>query len=52
MGRAIGSARERERIVGILKSMDFAQGMAAHNEKPSSVCRICRAVTLIEGETA
>lgn len=43
---------ERERIVALLQSMDAEQGMAGHNEKPSSVCRICRAITNIEGEVS
>lgn len=47
VARAIGAKRERERIIGILKGMDLAQGMAVHNEQPSSVCRICRAITSI-----
>jgi uncharacterized protein HemY len=42
---------ERERIVALLQGMDAAQGMAEHNEKPSSVCRICRAITSINGES-
>jgi hypothetical protein len=40
---------ERARIVALLQSMDVEQGMATHNEKPSSVCRICRAITNIQG---
>ena len=40
---------ERARIVVLLQSMDAGQGMASHNEKPSSVCRICRAIANIEG---
>lgn len=47
VAKAIGARRERERIVGILQGMDAAQGMAEHNEKPSGVCRICRAITSI-----
>ena len=39
---------ERERIVVMLQGMDAGQGMASHNEKPSSVCRICRAIANIE----
>ena len=42
---------ERERILALLQGMDAAQGMAEHNEKPSSVCRICRAITSINGES-
>jgi hypothetical protein len=41
---------ERKRIVALLQSMDAEQGMSGHNEKPSSVCRICRAITNIEGD--
>ena len=43
---------ERERIVLLLQTMDVEQGMASHNDKPSSVCRICRAITNIRGDVS
>lgn len=47
-----GVMSERERIIALLEGQDYAEGKAAHNQNPSGVCRVCRAIALIKGEKA
>lgn len=46
-----GAEKERERIITLLEAQDYADGKAAHNDNPSGICRICRAIALIKGES-
>jgi len=53
---AIGEARvggaeaERKRIIDLLLAQDAEDGKAHHADKPSGVCRVCRAIALIKLE--
>jgi hypothetical protein len=47
-GMAEAAEAERERIVALLRGMDAGRGMNGHKDEPSSVCRICRAITAIK----
>ena len=46
--RIAGAEAERKRIIDLLLTQDAEDGKAHHADKPSGVCRVCRAIALIK----